>query len=122
MLTSYYAIHGSHVDAVAISAVVPSFYKGRRCTKLSPNYSIFSEWKSTKDNDRFTYRFGEEVLSGLDPNEVYSELGDNAILLCYEKPNDFCHRHLVASWLMRNIPHLIIQEATSTTRSGFQFY
>ena len=24
---------------------------------------------------------------------------DQIILLCYEKPDDFCHRHLVAQWL-----------------------
>lgn len=23
-------------------------------------------------------------------------------LVCYEKPSDFCHRHLVAQWLSQN--------------------
>lgn len=23
-------------------------------------------------------------------------------LICYEKPSDFCHRHLVADWLIKN--------------------
>ena len=23
-------------------------------------------------------------------------------LICYEKPTDFCHRHLVADWLNKN--------------------
>lgn len=23
-------------------------------------------------------------------------------LICYEKPSDFCHRHLVADWLNKN--------------------
>jgi uncharacterized protein (DUF488 family) len=27
---------------------------------------------------------------------------DKIILLCYEKPGDFCHRHLVADWLTKN--------------------
>lgn len=26
------------------------------------------------------------------------------ILYCYEKPNDFCHRHLLAEWLSNRIP------------------
>lgn len=26
----------------------------------------------------------------------------NIVLLCYEKPTDFCHRHLVAQWLIEN--------------------
>jgi hypothetical protein len=31
--------------------------------------------------------------------EVLRDLGDDAVLLCYEKPGQFCHRHLVAQWL-----------------------
>ena len=30
-------------------------------------------------------------------------------LLCFEKPSDFCHRHLVASWLNETM-HLNIKE------------
>ena len=30
-------------------------------------------------------------------------VGENDIaLICYEKPSDFCHRHLVAEWLNQN--------------------
>lgn len=27
---------------------------------------------------------------------------DDIALICYEKPSDFCHRHLVAQWLRDN--------------------
>ena len=27
---------------------------------------------------------------------------DKVILLCYEKPTDFCHRHLVADWINKH--------------------
>ena len=44
------------------------------------------------------------VLDCLMPISVVSDLktlaGDKDIaLVCYEKPGDFCHRHLVAQWL-----------------------
>ena len=29
-------------------------------------------------------------------------MGDNAVMLCYEKPGDFCHRHLIADWITKN--------------------
>jgi len=32
-----------------------------------------------------------ERLAGVDTDRI--------ILLCYEKPADFCHRHIVADWL-----------------------
>ena len=39
----------------------------------------------------------ESVLTDLD--NLASGGLDKVILLCYEKPTDFCHRHLVADWI-----------------------
>jgi uncharacterized protein (DUF488 family) len=47
----------------------------------------------------------------LDVNQVVFELNELAngrfkdtdiALICYEKPSDFCHRHLVSKWLNEN--------------------
>ena len=42
--------------------------------------------------------YWNNVLSKLDPEKVYNDL-NNKILLCYERSNEFCHRHVVAAWL-----------------------
>jgi hypothetical protein len=42
-----------------------------------------------------------EILAKLDPAEIYQTLGENAVLLCWEKPGDACHRRLVAEWFER---------------------
>jgi hypothetical protein len=34
----------------------------------------------------------------LDPRELYEALGEEAVLLCWEKPGEGCHRRLVAEW------------------------
>jgi hypothetical protein len=43
------------------------------------------------------------ILQKLDPEEVYRDLvrmgGPDAILLCWERPNTWCHRRRVAEWL-----------------------
>jgi len=44
----------------------------------------------------------ETVLSKLNPYNVLEQLGDNAVMLYYEKVGDFCHRHLIADWLSTN--------------------
>ena len=49
----------------------------------------------------------------LNPQEILGEIlnlseGDIA-LVCYEKPGDFCHRHLVASWLPYEITEYIYE-------------
>lgn len=70
------------------------------------------EWKKNHDNDYYIEHFKTEVLDKLDAADVildfsrliYSfNIGESDIcLICYEKPSDFCHRHLVAEWLNQN--------------------
>ena len=47
--------------------------------------------------------YSKEELDKLDPKQVYEELGENAVLLCWEKSSDFCHRHLVSEWLSEKL-------------------
>ena len=67
--------------------------------KLAPSWNLIKE----KDEEIYTRRYYDEVLSKLDPRQVYEELGPNAILLCWEAPGEFCHRRLVAQWLSENL-------------------
>jgi len=56
--------------------------------------------------------FNEQVLDKLNATDVvldFSRLSydynigkKDVCLICYEKPSDFCHRHLVAEWLNKN--------------------
>jgi uncharacterized protein (DUF488 family) len=41
-------------------------------------------------------------LHKLDPHQVVHDLTEEATLLCYELPNQFCHRHLVSDWLIEH--------------------
>lgn len=58
------------------------------------------------NKDRFMIRYFNE-LPNLTQQQIIEELEqltgvkeDKIILLCFEKPGDFCHRHLVADYLM----------------------
>ena len=92
---------------IAICAKPPAWYRGICYGKLAPRYGFFSEWKKTGDDAYYTRCFQEQVLAHLDARTVYDELvslagtGDIA-LVCYEAPDKFCHRHLVAEWLREN--------------------
>lgn len=53
------------------------------------------------------FRSGQEVLSKLNADVVVNELLSLSeekpfALICYERPGEFCHRHLVAEWLCEN--------------------
>lgn len=114
--TSYFAklkeLENHNVIPISICGKAPDRYKGLQYKKLAPKYGFFMEWKKNHDNDYYIEHFQKEVLDGLDATEVVLDfsrmiydfnIGENDIaLICYEKPSDFCHRHLVAEWLNKN--------------------
>jgi len=116
--TSYFAKIKIIANPISICGKAPDWYTGFQYKKLAPKYDFFMEYKegiknSKSDHDRklcediYTENFYSQVLSHLDASSVVMELidfynSDNVTLLCYEKPTDFCHRHIVASWLNDN--------------------
>lgn len=113
MYTGYFAKLKKYQEAglvpVSIALKSPDWYHGLEYKRLAPSWDILSAWKSGEhkgDVDYYTKHF-KEVLDTLRPEDVIIELKQfgllqNIILLCYEKPEDFCHRHLVANWLNKN--------------------
>jgi uncharacterized protein YeaO (DUF488 family) len=108
--TSYFAIMKKlppEIVPISICAKAPDWYTGKQYKKLAPKHGFFAEWKKNHDNQYYIEHFNREVLDLLDPKKVLKELnaiaeGKPFALVCYEKPEDFCHRHLVADWLTKN--------------------
>ena len=81
------------------------FWNGEEFKQLAPSADIIK----IEDEKLYTKLYYEKVLNKLNPQEVYKKLGDNAVLLCYEKWADiesgktFCHRRIVAKWLEDNL-------------------
>ena len=104
--TSYFAMLKKIPDGVvpiSICGKAPAWYFGAEYKTFAPKYGFFMEWKQNKDNDYYIKCFNEQVLSCLNVEQVIKELtaisgGKDICLVCYEKPGDFCHRHLVANW------------------------
>lgn len=103
MYTSNFSKKGNDPKSVAICAKVPEFFQGRHYKELAPSWSIFKEYKETLDAQRYTERYEKEILGNLDPLQVWNDLGEDAILLCYESKEQFCHRRLVAKWFFNEL-------------------
>ncbi len=99
MKTSYYSKSSNDPNAVSIAGKCPAFYKGREYKDLAPKYWFFKKYKDDGDEEFYTKHYYEEVLNKLDPKKVYKDLGESAVLLCWEAPDKFCHRHLVSEWI-----------------------
>ncbi len=99
MNTSYFSRNHNHPHAVSIAGGAPKWYIGREYKKLSPKYWFFQKYKEDGDEEFYTEAYYQEVLGDLDAQEVYDALGgDDAVMLCWEASNKFCHRHIVAEW------------------------
>ena len=87
---------------VAICRWKPSWYKGAHYVKVAPTEQMIRSWKGGKQDteamNEYIRTYQRDVLDHLDPEEIRLAL-EGKILLCYEKPGDFCHRHLLAHWL-----------------------
>ena len=71
---------------------------------LCPSWNLVSNYKEGRINEQeYIKRYHEEYLNKLDSKKVFDEIGKDSIILCYERPEKFCHRHLVSQWLSTNL-------------------
>ena len=112
MNTSYFFSNKLNKEQklISISASIPKNIKNI----LLPNIIVYKPlcptWKIIQDYKRqiiskeeYTRIYIGYFLNNLNAAKVYQELGNDAILLCWERPNKFCHRHIVAEWLSNSL-------------------
>lgn len=62
-------------------------------------HGIYNQFRYTKEFNSYLYSLDAEKVAE-DLNKLAG--GRDVVLLCYEKPENFCHRQLVAKWLIDN--------------------
>lgn len=71
--------------------------------KLFPPQHLLSDCKSGKvDKKQYKNTYYREVLAQVGIEQVLKDLkgfGGKVALVCYEKAEDFCHRHIVGQWV-----------------------
>lgn len=115
--TSYFyainlLIERDYTNLISIAGKTPANFIFRKYNQLAPKYDWWKEWHDKHlSEDWYINKYNETVLSKLNPMQVYLDLTNNdtedAVILCYEAPKKFCHRHLVANWLSNNLNILI---------------
>ncbi len=109
--TSNYARHANNPMAIGISLTIPDWYEGKRLEFLAPKSEMVG--KIRKDSANYNQRkYTREYLDlikarNVDAKQLIEALPDGTILLCYESPNEFCHRRILAEWIEREIGFVI---------------
>jgi uncharacterized protein (DUF488 family) len=120
--TSYFGITPkTAAGAIAISLYPPKGRKYSHYPQLAPSAKLLKTYKSPSaatlfDLERYyTDEFFNQLFD-LNPKTVWDELhqlakGAEPVLLCYEKPGEFCHRRLVAKWFEVELGELVEEVA-----------
>ena len=98
----------ANLAPVSICGRAPDWYIGRQMKKFAPRLWFYEKYKNkviTASDYVIFYR--NEVLSRFSMKDVFEEFkgvaqafkASGIVLLCYEKPEEFCHRHLLANAL-----------------------
>jgi len=106
MKTSYFTKYkdfdeDQRLKAVSIARGEPDYYNGKSYKQLAPRWEMIHEFR--KGNKEFYDLEYAKILTDLDPEKVVEDTSENAILLCWEKPPDICHRRWVAEWLEESL-------------------
>jgi len=96
--TSYFSSNKFKLkDGVSIARYC-KFWTGMTCPALYPSVKLLKEYKDgLVSEEEYKKRYYSETLDKLDPYLLAEQL-DGKVLLCYEKSDSFCHRHIVAEW------------------------
>lgn len=101
MNTSYFHYYNLP-NGISISVSDPCWFDGDSYPELKPTYNILLRYKKDHDKILYTETYKKEILQYLDPILIWNDL-KNKTLLCWEKPDMFCHRRIVAEWLEKEL-------------------
>ena len=88
---------------IAISRGIPDGFSGEIMRELNPPQQLLYEYKNKQCNDEeYIKRYYAEVLSNLNPYDIYNRV-KGKVILCYCGKDSFCHRKLVVDWIRLNI-------------------
>ena len=108
LYTSYFAnakaLAKANVMVIGIALYPPRWYNGPSLKEVAPTYSIL---KMTSSDEEYTRRYKAEILCRMNIQAFLAQVqklsnGRDVALCCYEKPEEFCHRHLLAEHLRAN--------------------
>ena len=105
--TSYFAnsraLGKEGIMQISIARYSPKWFYGPRYLTVAPTSYMLC---GSCSHEEYLRRY-DEILKKLNPQEVMAAIknisqGKDVALCCYEKPGEFCHRHLLSEWLRNN--------------------
>lgn len=108
IFTSYFGnsrkLKEAGVNMICVAIGIPRFIAGiPQMLNVCPTRYMVSGPCSREEY----LKLYDRILASQDANQVVKQIemlsgGKDVALCCYEKPGDFCHRHILAKWITEN--------------------
>jgi hypothetical protein len=105
--TSYFGnnrkLNAAGIKIICVAIGRPRFINAPQMLNVCPTRYMVSGPCSREEY----LRLYDQILANQDAHQVVSQIemlseGQDVALCCYEKPGDFCHRHILAKWITDN--------------------
>ena len=105
--TSYFGnsrkLNESGIKIICVAIGRPRFIKAPQMLNVCPTRYMVNGPCSREEY----LRLYDQILAKQDAHQVVKQIeelsgGSDVALCCYEKPGDFCHRHILAKWITDN--------------------
>lgn len=103
--TSYFGnskqLQAANVEMIGIARYKPRYFTGFNVVAVAPKPFMLSDDMTVEE---YVAHYEKLILEPLDIPNLVQTLekmggGKDVALCCYEKPGQFCHRHLLSDWL-----------------------
>lgn len=94
-------LSNKHYLKVSISQYRPREFKGMQINSFAPTKELLAEYKNGLSEQEYVTRYREQINKLSDIYSFFKIMakqanGRDILLLCYEKKNAFCHRHILS--------------------------
>lgn len=103
--TSYFVkaatLRQAAIVPIGIALWPPRFFRGVSMSQVAPRRYMLNDQLT---DEEYISMYRNDVLRLVDAQSFVRQLeeaghGMDVALCCFEKPDDFCHRHILAQWL-----------------------
>jgi len=124
IFTSYYGTRRAVPSPVAISLKVPEDFRGEQFPELAPTAELEAAYATGKiDEDRYIFLYRRLLEERrLTPDNIVRRLPFTCTLMCWEKPYQFCHRHIAAKWIYDHTGILVREYGRHFIRGGLGIF
>ena len=94
-------LSNKHYLKVSISLFRPKEFNGIQINSFAPTKELLSDYKNGLSEEEYETRYREQINKLSDIYAFFKIMAQQAngrdiLLLCYEKKNAFCHRHILS--------------------------